>query len=189
MKATLHRARARKALLATAAGVMLGCALPAAAQTPKDGRVPGQPTQQQPSQQQPNQQPWSIACAGRGNSADLVCSASQTLVAKNTGQRALAVSISRSQQSAGSYVARFSLPHGVSLPDGIEVGIDQSPRTKHVIGVADQNGSYAVVPLDEARIAAMKRGSILNVRIKGATGDEVILQLSLAGFTAALAKL
>lgn len=166
--------------------------MPAGAQTPRDGRVTPaqqQPGAQQPAQQQPNPQPWSISCSSRGNSAELACTATQALVAKNTGQRALAVGISRNPQSPNAYIARFSLPHGVSLPDGIEVGIDQAQRTKHVIAVADQNGSYALVPLDEARINAMKRGTILNVRIKGASGDEVILQLSLAGFTAALAKL
>lgn len=179
MRSTHAFKRTRTALLPILACLMFGFAMPAAAQTPKDARVADQP----------NPQPWTISCTGRGNSGELACTASQTLVAKNTGQRALAVSISRNAQSAGGYVARFSLPHGVSLPDGIEVGIDQAARTRHVIGVADQNGSYATVALDEARIAAMKRGSILNVRIKGANGDEVILQLSLAGFTAALAKL
>lgn len=184
MRWTLKCERARTALAAAMVGTtVVATALPVSAQTPKDSRVA------EPAQQQANPQPWSIACSGRGNSAELACTASQTLVAKNTGQRALAVSISRNTQAAGGYLARVSLPHGVSLPDGIELGIDQAQRTKHVIAVADQNGSYAVVPLDEARINAMKRGSILNVRVKGTTGDEVILQLSLAGFTAALAKL
>ena len=103
-----------------------------------------------------------------------------------TGQRVLAVAISR---AASGYAARLSLPHGLGLPEGVQVWIDDGPRTKHAIATADQNGSYAVVPLDEAMIAAMKKGTILNVLVKAASGDEVTFQLSLNGFTAALARI
>ena len=134
----------------------------------------------------PNPQPWAINCAGQGAAGDLVCVMSQGLIAKNTGQRVLTVAISR---AASGYAARLSLPHGLDLPEGVEVWIDDGPRTKHVIATADQNGSYAVVPLDEAMIAAMKKGTILNVLVKAASGDEVTFQLSLNGFTAALARI
>lgn len=134
-----------------------------------------------------NPQPWTISCAGQGASGGLVCSMSQGLIAKNTGQRVLGVTIARDPAS-GAYSARLSLPHGLLLPEGVQIWIDEGARARHPITTADQHGSYAAVPLDQAMIAAMKKGTILNVSVKSASGDEVIFQLSLNGFTAALAK-
>jgi invasion protein IalB len=136
----------------------------------------------------PNPQPWTINCSGVGAAGDLVCVMSQNLIAKNTGQRVLGLTISKNVKT-GEYSGAFSLPHGLRLPDGIEVWTDDGQRVKHVINTADQNGSYATAPLDANMIASLKKGSILNVSVKSATGDEVIFQLSLNGFTAALAKI
>ncbi len=135
-----------------------------------------------------NPQPWAINCSGVGPSGDLVCVMSQNLIAKNTGQRVLGLTISKNVQT-GAYSGAFSLPHGLRLPDGIEVWIDDGQRAKHVINTADQNGSYSTAPFDATMIASLKKGSILNVSVKSASGDEVIFQLSLNGFTAALAKI
>ncbi len=134
----------------------------------------------------PSPQPWTITCSGQGAAGELACVMSQGLIAKNTGQRVLALAISR---SPSSYSARLSLPHGLDLPEGVRVWVDDGQPTKHVIATADQNGSYANLPLDEALLAAMKKGTILNVAVKAASGDEVTFQLSLNGFTAALARL
>ena len=57
------------------------------------------------------------------------------------------------------------------------------------MSTADQNGSYASVPLGDNMIEAMRKGTILNVLVKSASGDEVTFQLSLNGFTAALARI
>jgi invasion protein IalB len=70
----------------------------------------------------------------------------------------------------------------------VQVWIDEGQRAKHAITTADQNGSYAIVPLDQAMIGSMKKGTILNVLVKSASGDEVTFQLSLNGFTAALER-
>lgn len=167
------------ALTAAGLGAFVLPVPPVTAQTAEQPAEPAPPP--------PNPQPWSITCSGQGTSGAFACVMSQGLIAKNTGQRVLSVTISRAQAEA--YQARFSLPHGLSLPDGVEVWVDDGARAKHVIATADQNGSYAVVPLDQAMISAMKKGTILNVSVKSASGDEVIFQLSLNGFTVALERI
>ncbi len=135
----------------------------------------------------PSPQPWTITCNGQGPAGALVCAMSQGLIAKNTGQRVLSVTISKNP--SGGYIAGFSLPHGLLLPEGVQVWVDDGARTKHTITTADQNGSYAPVPIEAAMLATMKKGTILNVLVKAISGDEVIFQLSLNGFTAALEKI
>lgn len=132
-----------------------------------------------------NPQPWTISCAGQGAEGKLACSMTQRLVAKTSGQRVLSISIVR---ASSGYNATLSLPHGLLLPEGVQTWIDEGERTKYPITTADQNGSYASVPMSNALIASMKKGTILNVLVKSVSGDEVIFQLSLNGFTAALDK-
>jgi invasion protein IalB len=115
------------------------------------------------------------------------CAMSQTLIAKNTGQRVVSAAVFRSPQ--GGYAMRFSLPHGIMLPAGIEVWIDEGQRSKHEIATADQNGSYSTMPVNDATAGALRAGQILNLLVKAASGDEIIFQLSLKGFTQAFAKL
>jgi invasion protein IalB len=163
------------------AASLAGAAWPTASALAQDVAEPAEAAPAPPSPQ-----PWTITCTGQGAAGELACVMSQGLIARKTGQRVLSVAISR---TASGHAARLSLPHGLDLPAGVEVWIDDGERTRHVISTADQNGAYAYVPLDDAMLAAMKKGSILNVMVKSASGDEVTFQLSLNGFTAALGRL
>lgn len=136
-----------------------------------------------------NQQSWTVNCSAQGASGDLVCTMSQVLIARNTGQRVLAAIVFRDAEADGALKMRLGLPHGIQLPEGATIWIDSGERATHVISTADQNGSYANVTLDDALVAGLKSGQLLNVMVKAASGDEVIFQLSLKGFSAALDKI
>ena len=90
---------------------------------------------------------------------------------------------------ASGYTATFGLPHGLYLPDGIEVWVDEGERLKNPIATADQNGSYSQLDLTQALIHSLRRGALLNVAVTSVNRDEVILQLSLTGFSASLDKI
>jgi invasion protein IalB len=86
-------------------------------------------------------------------------------------------------------VMRLSLPHGISLPDGVDVSINDDKPVNHVISVADQNGSYSQFELGANMIVGLQSGAILNIGVKAANGNPVQFQLSLKGFGAAFAKI
>lgn len=154
--------------------------------TPTGPRPAGEAQAEAPAEAAPAQS-WTVNCSSQGAGGDLVCAMSQTLIAKNTGQRVVSAAVFRSPQ--GGYAMRFSLPHGIMLPAGIEVWIDEGQRSKHEIATADQNGSYSTMPVNDATAGALRAGQILNLLVKAASGDEIIFQLSLKGFTQAFAKL
>jgi len=131
-------------------------------------------------------QTWTVNCASSGGNAELACTLSQVLIVKESGQRVLTVSV---MKVAGAFTMRLGLPHGLNLPKGVDVWIDQAERRNHPIVTADKSGSYASIDLDAAAIAALKQGTQLNVAVKAYSGDEIVLQVSLAGFTAGFAKL
>ena len=129
---------------------------------------------------------WTVNCSGAAGQAELTCTLSQALYVKDKGQRVLTAVVTK---KAGKSVLNLGLPHGLDLPKGVDVWIDDAQRRNHPIATADQKGSYAIVAMDDAMLAAMRKGKVLNVAIKAYSGDEVILQLSLTGFSAGYARL
>jgi invasion protein IalB len=130
-------------------------------------------------------QSWTVNCASGAN-GELACALSQVMVVKDSGQRVLTVSV---MKDAGAFAMRLSLPHGLDLPKGVDVWVDEAPRRNNPIVTADKSGSYAVIKLTDAMIAELKQGTQLNVAVTAYAGKEIVLQLSLAGFTAGFAKL
>lgn len=135
-----------------------------------------------------NPQPWTVNCTSQGVNADLVCTMQQVLVQGDTGQRLVGASVFRPDAS-GAAVMRINLPHGIRLPDGVDVWVDTNPSTKYVITIADQNGSYADVPLDGNMLVSLQGGNVLQLGVTTGAGERIEFQLSLKGFTAAFAKL
>ncbi|MYZ49401.1 invasion associated locus B family protein [Propylenella binzhouense] len=132
--------------------------------------------------------PWVVSCSDRGLAGGLNCAMTQVLIAKNTGQRVVGAAIFRTGDR-GAIILRLSLPHGLRLPDGVRVSIDDGKRTTVPIETADQNGSYANIPVAGDFLAALKRGHMLSVAVTSVRGEEAAFQLSLDGFTAAFDKL
>ncbi len=178
--------RARFASLAAVAVILLaqGAVFPAAA----DDKAAAGKAAKAETAAAPNLQPWMVSCASAGADDALACTVSQTLIAKQTSQRVLTVTVAKDPAS-GELVATLGLPHGLLLTEGVDVFVDDGKPTRFPIVTADQNGSYAKVPLDGTRLGELKHGSILNIRVRSASNAEIVMQISLAGFTAATAKI
>jgi invasion protein IalB len=135
---------------------------------------------------EPAQQTWTVNCSGAAGQNELACTLTQVLVVKDSGQRVLTAVVAKRD---GKYLLNLGLPHGLNLPKGVDVWVDEGPRVNHPIVTADQKGSYATVTLDDKLVAVLKKGTTLNVAVTAFAGNEIILQLSLNGFTAGFAKL
>jgi len=129
---------------------------------------------------------WTLNCSASPGQADLACTLTQTLVVKDSGQRVLTAVVMHRE---GKYLLNLGLPHGLNLTKGVDLWIDDGARANHPIVTADQKGSYATVTLDPAQLAAFKKGHLLNVGVVAFNGNEIILQLTLDGFSAGLARL
>jgi invasion protein IalB len=129
---------------------------------------------------------WNLNCSGAAGQEELACRLTQTLVLKDKGQRVLTAVVTN---KGGKAILNLGLPHGLDLPKGVAVWVDETPRQNFLIATADQKGSYAVIGLDEKLLAALKKGKLLNVAVKAYAGEEFVLQLSLDGFSAGFARL
>ncbi len=165
------RARVR-CLLGRVAVAFTLLAVPAAAQETQPAEAPAQT--------------WTLNCSGTAGQGELACTLSQVLVVKDSGQRVLTAVVAKRD---GKMVLNLGLPHGLNLQKGVDVWIDEAARENHPIVTADQKGSYAIIALDDKLVAALKKGKLLNVAVTGFTGNEIILQLSLNGFSAGFSRL
>lgn len=161
--------RCRLGRMALALGLF---ASPAAAQEAKPAEPPAQT--------------WTLNCSGAAGQGELACTLSQVLIVRDSGQRVLTAVVAKRD---GKMVLNLGLPHGLNLPKGVDVWIDEAARENHPIITADQKGSYAIIALDDKLVAALKKGKLLNVAVTGFTGNEIILQLALNGFSAGFSRL
>lgn len=148
-------------------------------------------TAQQNNADQPPAQPpvnsWTINCASAGDVNALDCLMSQSLTEAKTGQRVLTITIRR--QPDTKYALVLMLPHGIYLPAGVSYSIDGKEKAAATIQTADQNGSYAVVPMEVALVKALKAGTRLDVGVETAQRQPLVLPISLTGFSATYDKL
>ncbi|WP_161633533.1 invasion associated locus B family protein [Mesorhizobium erdmanii] len=132
--------------------------------------------------------PWAVNCSSGSANSELQCQVSQNLTEAKTGQRVLTVTVRRDNGN-GSLAMLLALPHGLFLPSGVSYQIDQGQKTTIAIQTSDQNGAYAATPLSPELVKAMKSGTNLNIGMESVTRKPVTIPVSLAGFTAAIAKL
>lgn len=168
---------------ALAAAVFLAAAAGSGSALAQDEAAPSAPAEAARPQA-----PWVVECSNRSTGDAMVCQMSQLLVAKKNGQRVLSAAITR-KPDGKSVQLTLGLPHGLSLPAGVQLFIDNAERMTFPIDTADQNGSYATIDLTPKLLASLKKGTLLNVAVKAKGGNELILQLSLTGFGTALERL
>ncbi|RUY40947.1 invasion associated locus B family protein [Mesorhizobium sp. M7A.F.Ca.CA.001.09.2.1] len=179
---------ARSNLLGMAAGLAaLWLALATGPALAEDAK-PAQPKPAESNAKPADANPWAVNCSSGSATTELQCQLSQNLTEAKTGQRVLTVTVRRDNAN-GSLAMLLALPHGLFLPSGASFQIDQGQKTTIAIQTSDQNGAYAATPLSADLIKAMKSGTNLNIGMESVTRKPVTIPVSLAGFTAAVAKL
>ena len=107
---------------------------------------------------------------------------------KDSGQRLLTVVV-EPREGAPNHAIVVALPHGVFLPAGAVIKIDDGAEQKMVIQTSDANGAYAGMAISDEMLAAMKKGQRLVIGFKTAQQQDLAIPVTLIGFTAAYNKL
>lgn len=129
---------------------------------------------------------WAVNCSSQAKSPDLACTASQTILIAETGQRVAAAIVSRAD---GQLTMTLALPHGLNISYGVKVASDDGEVRQLGIVTADQNGAYAEFPITDDVARKMMSAAFLTLTVKAYRGEEVTLKFPLNGFTEALAKI
>lgn len=84
---------------------------------------------------------------------------------------------------------RLTLPHGVLIPPGVSIRVDDGQTFRVPFQLSDSAGLYTTQPLGADMLAAMKAGSMLTVGLVLSDGSKREIPASLAGFTLAYNKI
>ncbi len=199
------RALRMTALLALA-GLGAGLASPAFAEAKKPAAAapaPAQPAAPAPAPAQPNaaqsaagpqtinvksepsQADWTKVCGKDNNSGTDVCYTTRDFVS-DTGQPVLAVAVYDMKNAAQKQevkVVRYLLPLGLMLAPGIRFNVDGNQLTAGRFAVCFPNGCFAEAGgVTNEFIAALKKGTTLNIAVQNQTQKEVIFAVPVAGF-------
>jgi invasion protein IalB len=170
-------------------------AKPAAPAAPAPA-APTTPAAQQPPQQQtgpqtinvksePSQADWTKVCGKDGSSGTDICYTTRDFVS-DQGQPVLAVAVyemKNPQTKQEVRVVRYLLPLGLLLQPGIRFTVDGQQPTTGKFAVCFPNGCFAEAGgLGPEVVAAMKKGTTLNVSVQNQTQREVTFAVPLVGF-------
>ncbi|MER2266066.1 invasion associated locus B family protein [Methylobacterium oxalidis] len=134
---------------------------------------------------EPSQADWTKVCGKDQGSGTDVCYTTRDFVS-DQGQPVLAVAVyemKNAQTKQEVRVVRYLLPLGLLLQPGIRFTVDGQQPTAGRFAVCFPNGCFAEAPqLDAGVVAAMKKGTTLNVSVQNQTQREVTFAVPLAGF-------
>ena len=162
---------------------------PAAPSTPAANTPAGAAAQTGPQivtvKSEPSQADWTKVCGKDQGSGTDICYTTRDFVS-DQGQPVLAVAVYEMKNAAQKQevrVVRYLLPLGLLLQPGIRFNVDGQAATPGRFAVCFPNGCFAEAGgVDAGVIAAMKKGTTLNVSVQNQTQREVTFAVPLAGF-------
>jgi invasion protein IalB len=180
-----HEEFRRRALAALAALPLVLAAAYVSAQENESETAEEPPATPQPGAQTI---PWDTACSQAARSAEPNCEMSQMVIVPKSRQVLLRVEIEVPGDGSGPRMV-LRLPHGLYLPAGVTLKVDDEDWRETEVQTCDGQGCYAGVELDDDVIARLERGEQLMVGFQSLSRETVTVPVDLKGFTASYAKI
>ncbi len=133
-------------------------------------------------------QDWVVACQAQNDRT--LCVMRQVQNNTQTGQHVLTVEFSGGGDG-GRLGGVLLMPFGLSLADGVSVGIDgAAPGPALVFSTCLPQGCLAPVAFEADQVAKLRAGTTLNLTARSLSpAQPVTLKVSLKGFSAALNRI
>lgn len=129
---------------------------------------------------------WRVQCNDAGSG--IQCRMVQAITMRRTRQRLVTASIQRNKDGKGAAVL-YQLPHGLFLPDGVQIAIDKGRPKALPIQTCDRRGCYAGTPLAASDLSNMRKGKAISIAFKNLSKKSIKINLPLLGFGPAYDKL
>jgi invasion protein IalB len=132
--------------------------------------------------------PWDTECSqvARGEEPD--CQMSQIVFLPETGQLLLRVTI-RVQSTDRTPAMMLQLPHGMFIPEGVTLTIDEQPWQTVQVQTSDQAGGYAGIDMDAAAVERLSSAQVMSVTFLTLDRRQVTVPVNLTGFAETYARI
>lgn len=129
--------------------------------------------------------PWQVNCTPTAEGAEVACSMVKSLTV-NEGKQVMAqVAV----VPGDPFVLRLLVPHGMSLPDGLTLLVDDAAVATMSFRTSLPGGVIASTDLTAGLEEALRAGGMLQITGMQNNGAALRLEMSLSGFSASIAKL
>ena len=131
---------------------------------------------------------WTLRCLPASATQLRTCHISQQAFAKKSGKQVLQFRVGRfgSEKILGAVIF---VPNGVRLPPGLGIQIDEQAIRAYPFELCDPNSCQVRVLLEDDLLMNLKAGLAGYVRFVNGAGQELVVKISLKGFSAALQAL
>jgi invasion protein IalB len=182
------------------ASVLALSPLPVLAQTSGQAPKPKQPAQKEqpaPKNQQaqppaaapvvvalkasPAQPEWTKVCATDQQAKADICYTTRDFVT-DKGQRVLAVALYDVKAKNAPKTLRVLMPLGLLVPPGIRIAAEKSQPVAGRYSTCFPHGCFAEAAVKDDLVAALKKGTSLNVSARNQAGKEVTFTVPMDGF-------
>ena len=161
---------------------------------PRANQAPRQQQQQQPQPETvATHGAWTVQCqdqpASAGGDGGRACHMAQAAESKQPGVGLMLVVAKREQDGQEVTMLRVMAPIGVYLPTGVALEIDGVAVSRVPFDRCIPQACLAIAVASPPTLEKLKKGGVANFIIYTGPGNGMGLELSLNGFTAALAEL
>lgn len=125
---------------------------------------------------------WKRQCEGAAGTSEENC-----FIAQAVGAKGRVIFTAQFGYSGAKRVetAVFTTPLNVLLSPGLAIKIDEEEQITVPFSLCNQAGCRSVFSISEDLLSQMTAGKIMRVGWKSASGEDVVIPVQLAGFTAA----
>lgn len=125
---------------------------------------------------------WQAKCSSTSRAEELTCTVEQGIYLAETNQQ-LAKVVLRVPADASKAEMVVQLPHGLYLPNGLQLQFDDQKAETHQVHTCDQSGCFVLIGSAARMVVAMKGGKSLKLSFKNLTQDEIAVTMPLDGFS------
>ena len=123
---------------------------------------------------------WVVNCTNQAGGV-MACSMTQTLIIRETGQRLLSLVVRKTPGDPNAAMM-ITMPHGLFLPAGVQLAIDDGAAIEHTIQTCDRDGCYVGLPVTGDLLQALRGGERLTVTFQNMRKETLNVPATLADF-------
>lgn len=153
--------------------------------------VTGASSQEQPQGPRLSTSGWSVSCLSASSTADLICEATYSLTLESSNEVFANLFVSPLAQNGDDprYALRFQLPHGVRIPQGVSLMIDEAPPVQATIQTSGPAGLFARTELTPGLRTLLETGETMTVSFDAMSGETLSFAVGLVGFSEVIEKM
>lgn len=126
---------------------------------------------------------WLATCTNTGADGAMVCAISQSIVVQTTGARVMTATLRTAPETPARL--ELSLPHGMLLPAGVRIAVDEAEGPAEAVRTCDAEGCHLSRDLSADELALLLAGRELRVTFQDLSGRDIALTLNLEGLAEA----